>query len=116
MSILPVKFAEPFDFGRENPTGTSDLALSSPDGESRRPVGKDECRGNPKGKPAGGAFSFGYFSLGMQRKVTRPAGRNQMLMSKIQLMFAAKACAERSRRAAPTKSQNLCVLCDLCGQ
>jgi hypothetical protein len=39
---LPVKFAEPFDFGRENPTWTSDLALSSPDGESRRPVGKVE--------------------------------------------------------------------------
>jgi len=37
-----VKFAEAFGFGRENPTGTSDLALSSPDGESRRPVGKVE--------------------------------------------------------------------------
>jgi hypothetical protein len=41
-NILPVKFAEPFGFGRENPTWTSDLALSSPDGESRRPVGKVE--------------------------------------------------------------------------
>jgi hypothetical protein len=39
---FPVKFAEVFGFGRENPTGTSDLALSSPDGESRRPVGKVE--------------------------------------------------------------------------
>ena len=74
----PFRLAEVFGFGRANRTGTSDLALSSPDGESRRPVGKDECRGNPKGKPAGGAFSFGYFSLGMQRKVTRPTGRNQM--------------------------------------
>ncbi|MBT8129439.1 MAG: hypothetical protein KJP10_05565, partial [Gammaproteobacteria bacterium] len=41
--------------------------------------GKGECRGNPKGKLAVGAISFGYFALGMQRKVTRPAGRNQML-------------------------------------
>ena len=39
---FPVKFAEPFDFGRENPTGMLDLALSSLDGESRRPVGKVE--------------------------------------------------------------------------
>jgi len=39
---FPVKFAEAFGFGRENPTWTSDLALSSPDGESRRPVGKVE--------------------------------------------------------------------------
>ena len=73
-----MKFAEVFDFGRVNRTGTSDLVLWSPDGDSGRPVGKDECRGNPKGKPAGGAFSFGYFSLGMQRKVTRPTGRNLM--------------------------------------
>ena len=74
-----MRLAEDFGFGRENPTGTSDLALSSPDGESRRPVGKDECRGDPKGKPAGGVFSFGYFSLDKKRKVTRPAGRNQCL-------------------------------------
>ena len=26
-----------------------------------------------------GALTFGYFSLGKQRKVTRPAGRNKML-------------------------------------
>ena len=75
----PFRLAEVFGFGRANRAWTPDLALSSPDGESRRPVGKDECLGNPKGKPAGGAFSFGYFSLGKQRKVTRPAGRNKML-------------------------------------
>ena len=38
-----MKFAEAFGFGRENPTGMSDLVLSSPDGESGRPVGKGEC-------------------------------------------------------------------------
>ena len=67
----PLRLAEVFGFGRVNRAWTPDLALWSPDGESRRPVGKDECRGNPKGKPAGGALSFGYFSLGKQRKVTR---------------------------------------------
>ena len=51
-----VKFAEAFGFGRENPTGTSDLVLSSPDGESGRPVGKAECLGNPKGKLVGVSF------------------------------------------------------------
>jgi hypothetical protein len=30
----------------------------------------------PEGQAVGGALSFGYFSLGKQRKVTRPAGRN----------------------------------------
>jgi hypothetical protein len=45
-----VKFAEAFGFGRENPTGTSDLVLSSPDGESGRPVGKVECLGKPEGQ------------------------------------------------------------------
>ena len=40
---LPTKFAEAFAFGRENPTGTLDLVMSSPDGESGRPVGKGEC-------------------------------------------------------------------------
>jgi len=39
---LPTKFAEPFGFGRENPTGMSDLVLLSLDGESGRPVGKGE--------------------------------------------------------------------------
>jgi len=53
---LPVKFAEPFGFGRENPTWTSDLALSSPDGESRRRVGKVEWRGDPQGKLVGVSF------------------------------------------------------------
>jgi len=43
----PMKFAEPFVFGRANeinrwPTWTSDLVLLSPDGESGRPVGKGE--------------------------------------------------------------------------
>ena len=41
--FLPMKFAEVFGFGRENPTWTSDLVMSSPDGESGRPVGKGEC-------------------------------------------------------------------------
>ena len=68
-----MKFAEAFGFGRENPTGTSDLALSSLDGESRRPVGKGECLGNPKGKLVG-RRSFGYFSYAVVRKVTRHQG------------------------------------------
>ena len=76
---FPVKFAEAFGFGRANPTGTSDLVLSSPDGESGRPAGKGEGRGDPKGKLAVGRRSFGYFSVVVDRKVTRPAGRNQML-------------------------------------
>ena len=67
----PFRLAEVFGFGRANRTSLSDLALSSPDGESRRPVGKGECRVNPKGKLTGGVFSFGYFSLDKQRKVTR---------------------------------------------
>jgi hypothetical protein len=59
-----VKFAEVFDFDRENPTGTSDLVLSSPDGESGRPVGKVECRGDPKGKLAvGGVLLVTFLSL-----------------------------------------------------
>ena len=52
----PLRLAEVFGFGRANRTGMSDLVLWSPDGESRRPVGKDECRGYPKGKPAGGVY------------------------------------------------------------
>jgi hypothetical protein len=54
-----VKFAEAFGFGRANRAGAPDLALSSPDGESRRPVGKGEGRGNPKGKLAWACF-LGY--------------------------------------------------------
>ena len=65
-----MKFAEAFGFGRENPTWMSDLVLSSPDGESGRPVGKGECLGNPKGKLVG-RRSFGYFSVAVERKVTR---------------------------------------------
>ena len=41
--FLPMKFAEAFAIGRENPTGMLDLVMSSPDGESGRPVGKGEC-------------------------------------------------------------------------
>ena len=62
---LPTKFAEPFGFGRANPTGKSDLVMSSLDGESGRPVGKGECLGDPKGKLVGAAFFW-------------PARRNQM--------------------------------------
>ena len=52
--VIPVKFAEAFGFGRAKiiffwSTGTSNLVLSSPDGESGRPVGKAECLGDPKG-------------------------------------------------------------------
>ena len=57
----PLKFAEAVGFGRANPTGTSDLVLPSPDGESGRPVGKDECRGNPQGKLIGAAFFWLLF-------------------------------------------------------
>ena len=62
-----MKFAEAFAFGRANPTGMSDLALSSPDGESRRLVGKGEGRGNPKGKLAVGVF-FGLRFLHEQKR------------------------------------------------
>jgi hypothetical protein len=63
-----VKFAEAFGFGRANPTGTSDLSLSSPDGESSWPVGKDECRGNPKGKLAVGGFLLVTFLQLLEEK------------------------------------------------
>ena len=75
---VPVKFAEAFGFGRENSTGTSNLVLSSPDGESGRPVGKDECLGDPKGKLVG-RRSFGYFSYAVVRKVTRHQGEIRCL-------------------------------------
>ena len=75
-----MKFAEAFGFGRAKKiffwsTGTSNLVLSSPDGESGRPVGKAECLGNPKGKLVGVPFLLVTFLcqeilLG-QRKVTR---------------------------------------------
>jgi len=76
-----VKFAEAFGFGRAKKiffwsTGTSDLVLSSPDGESGRPVGKDECLGDPKGKLVG-RRSFGYFSYAVVRKVTRQQGETK---------------------------------------
>ena len=66
IDLPPVKFAGAFGFGRAKkilfwPTGTSDLVLSSPDGESRRPVGKGECLGNPKGKLVGAAFFWLLF-------------------------------------------------------
>jgi hypothetical protein len=73
-----VKFAEAFGFGRENSTGTSDLVLSSPDGESGRPVGKAECLGDPKGKLVG-RRSFGYFSYAVARKVTRHQGETKSI-------------------------------------
>ena len=60
-NLLPVKFAEAFGFGRENSTGMSNLVLSSPDGESGRPVGKAECLGDPKGKLVGAAFFWLLF-------------------------------------------------------
>jgi len=75
---LPVKFAEPFGFGRENSTWMSNLALSSPDGESRRPVGKVEWRGDPKGKLVGAAF-FWLLFFRCCKKSNSPSGRNQML-------------------------------------
>ena len=68
-----MKFAEVFGFGRENSTGTSNLVLSSPDGESGRPVGKAGGLGDPKGKLVG-RRSFGYFSSAVGRKVTRLKG------------------------------------------
>ena len=64
-----MKFAEVFAFGRENSTGTSNLVMSSLDGESGRPVGKDECLGDPQGQTGRGVFSFGYFSLDKQRQI-----------------------------------------------
>ena len=67
----PLRLAEVFGFGRVNPAGTPDLVQWSLDGDSGRPVGKDECRGNPKGKPAGGALSFGYLFFG-QAKTNSP--------------------------------------------
>ena len=61
-----MKFAEAFGFARakkyKNMAGrTPDLVLSSPDGESGRPVGKGECLGNPKGKLVGAAFFWLLF-------------------------------------------------------
>ena len=64
----PLKFAEVFGFGRANRTGTSDLVLWSPDGDSGRPVGKDECRGNPKGKLAVGGFLLVTFLQLLEEK------------------------------------------------
>jgi hypothetical protein len=63
---IPLKSAEAFGFDRANRTGTSDLVLWSPDGDSGRPVGKGECRGYPKGK-----------SHGCDLQRNSPARRNQ---------------------------------------
>jgi len=63
-----VKFAEVFGFGRANRAWTPDLALSSPDGESRRPVGKGDGRGNPKGKLAVGGFLLVTFLQLLEEK------------------------------------------------
>jgi len=67
-NIIPVKFAEAFGFGRENSTGMSNLVLSSPDGESGRPVGKVECLGNPKGKLVGVPFLLVTFLWACKEK------------------------------------------------
>jgi hypothetical protein len=80
--MLPVKFAEAFGFGRENSTGMSNLVLSSPDGESGRPVGKAECLGDPKGKLVGAAF-FWLLFFRCWKKSNSPARRNQMLINAI---------------------------------
>jgi hypothetical protein len=59
-----VKFAEAFAFGRENRAWTPDLVLSSPDGESGRPVGKGEGRGDPEGANwPGGVLLVTFLSL-----------------------------------------------------
>jgi len=62
-----MKFAESFSFGRENPTWTSDLVLSSLDGESRRPVGKVEWRGNPAGANWLGCLFFWLLFFGHEK-------------------------------------------------
>ena len=117
----PFKLAEVFGFGRVNPTWTSDLVLWSPDGDSGRPVGKDECRGDPKGKLSGGALSFGYFALGKQRKVTRPTGRNQSLYYAYQITTALQTskreqhkmpAIKRHSRLKPPRIKD-CILCFL---
>ena len=109
---LPVKFAEAFGFGRAKKiffwsTGTSNLVLSSPDGESGRPVGKVECLGVPKGKLVGAAF-FWLLFFRCCKKSNSPARRNKMLINAIQLMFAMKV--------ASSKLQILSVLCGICGK
>ena len=75
-----MKFAEVFAFGRENPTGTSDLVMSSPDGESGRPVGKAECLGDPKGKLVGVPFLLVTFLWACKDKVTRHQGETKCLI------------------------------------
>ena len=63
-----MKFAEAVGFGRVNPTGMSDLVLRSPDGDSGRPVGKGECRGDPKGKLTGVPFLLVTFLWASKEK------------------------------------------------
>ena len=58
---IPFKFAEAFTLGRANLPGMADLAMSSLDGESGRPVSQGEGRGNPTGQTAGGSFLLGTF-------------------------------------------------------
>ena len=98
-----MKFAEPFDFGRENPTGTSDLVLSSPDGESGRPVGKAEGLGDPKGKLVGAAL-FWLLFFRCWKKSNSPSRRNKILINTIQQTFAAKAALTNNRKnSAPLR-------------
>jgi hypothetical protein len=102
----PFKLAEVFGFGRVNPTWRSDLVLWSPDGDSGRPVGKDECRGDPKCKLSGGALSFGYFALGKQRKVTRPTGRNQSLNYTYRITTALQTSKREQKPITPIRQDS----------
>ena len=74
----PAKFAEVVGFGRIDPTRTSDLVRWSPDGGSGRPVGKGECRGNPKGKLIGVSFLLLTFLWTSKDKVTRRRRNNTL--------------------------------------
>ena len=95
---VPVEFSLPKPKASANFTGRELLPSSSPKTASL--VGSichgrqiESCRAGMRVKTTrwqwrwlrecearapGNALSFGYFSLGMQRKVTRPSGRNQI--------------------------------------
>jgi hypothetical protein len=55
----------------------------------------------PEGQTGRGAFSFGYFSLGMQRKVTRQQGETKCLITRKMICL----------KGACLKQQTICVLC-----